>query len=460
MTSTSQRTASRRSALKILFGSAGSAALHPYHFCCGAPQQIDRDKNGMNVLHASNMKLVTDLPIDDELMAWPGYLEQALLQWQKFFAPPTARVSAFTPAVYLVGDKNRWESLGLLNSLPTKLADGYQLGLDLYVAEQPSPYYRRLLFLHEATHAVMYLWQGGTGSPWMAEGLADYLGTHRIIDDKIQLGFFPDSPEQVPHWGRIRLIKESIEQGTAPTLTEIIHFPDMQTDRMLRYAWSWALCTFLLNHPDTKHDFQTLYRGQLDYSMRASQAFEAIMRPRWNKLSIQWRCFVDDLSFGMDLVRLPLNLKGDTVESYGQITQESLRIAADRGWQVAPGVVESGTQLTIQCTGQIIVRKKSAPNSLGADSFREPVVQEDWKSEPAGITIEYVNGNPLGSLVGTWAPIEKEQPSAPWVRFKIGSRGELQPPTERSILLLRVNDRPNELLDNVGEFEVKITPRD
>ncbi len=125
-------------------------------------------EQGFQQIRSEHMTLVTDLEIDDELRNWPVYLDQAIEQWKQIFKPEPSKLLSLHATVYLVGDRSKWNASGLLNEVPF-LQDGFQLGNKLYVVEQPSEFYRRMLFLHEATHWIMFEWLGGAGSPWLME---------------------------------------------------------------------------------------------------------------------------------------------------------------------------------------------------------------------------------------------------------------------------------------------------
>lgn len=403
-------------------------------------QEIRKTNEGFNELVAPNMRLITDLEIDSELMQWPVYLKQATEQWEQVFAPPPAKLSGLAPVVYLVGDRRRWEQSGLLSQVP-RLEDGFQLGDQLYVVEQSSLYYRRLLFLHEATHWIMYRWQGGAGSPWLMEGMADLFGTHRLDQNGLVLGYYPEKPEEVPGWGRLRLIQDTLEQKGAPKLSAIVGFPDMRQQRMERYSWSWAACTFLMRHPELADDFQAVYRGNLDYGMASSQRFFQAMENQWSGLSLRWRCFVDELGFGMDVPRSSLLLKGIHLAETSQ-KQLLSSVAADRGWQAVYGPVPPGTKLRIQASGRFVVRQFAT----GAN----------WESEAAGVSVEYYRGMPLGCLMGVWAEVEGEQPTEPWAPIRIGKEASLESPSRPALLLLRINEPAAGLVDNQGALDIVI----
>lgn len=396
---------------------------------------------GFQQIRSEHMTLVTDLEIDNELRRWPVYLDQALEQWKQIFQPAPSKLLRLHATVYLIGDRNKWENAGLLRDVPF-LKDGYQLGSKLFVVEQPSEFYRRMLFLHEATHWIMYEWLGGAGSPWLMEGMADYLSTHQIKDDRVSLGYFPVSAEEVPSWGRILLVQKTMEQRDAPKLSEVLAFPDMRQRRMDRYCWSWAAVYFFDHHPEHGRDFRSLYRGELDYSLAASRQLKDLLDEDWKRISIQWRCYLDDLEFGYS-PRLMLKWGDKELEPIKFGKTQIVSVQADRGWQSTGIVLNAGETISVKATGSVEVKRLADGTS--------------WHSTPKGISVEYNRGNRLGALIGVLAPLDVEQPSELWSRVLVGSQSTLQA-TERSCLLLRVNDSVIGVNDNSGAFSVEITP--
>ena len=100
-------------------------------------QNITKTELGFNKLTTSRISIITDLELDDELERWPVYLDQAIEQWKTVFAPVPIKLEGLQTTVFLIGDKAKWQRLGLLDQLPN-LIDGYQAGDQLYVVDQPS----------------------------------------------------------------------------------------------------------------------------------------------------------------------------------------------------------------------------------------------------------------------------------------------------------------------------------
>lgn len=407
----------------------------------GDCQAQSLEDQGFQQIQSEHMTLVTDLEMDSELRNWPVYLDQALEQWKRIFKPDPSKLLQLHATVYLVGNRAKWENAGLLSEVPF-LEEGYQLGNKLYVVEQPSEFYRRMLFLHEATHWIMYEWLGGAGSPWLMEGMADYLSTHQFQNEKVLLGYFPRSAEEVPSWGRILQVQKSMEQNNAPKLSEVLAFSDMRQRRMDRYCWSWAAVYFFDHHPEYGEDFRSLYQGELDYSLAASKQLKDLLEADWKKLSIQWRCFLDDLDFGYN-PQLMLQWGDQSLQSIPAGGTHRMEIRADRGWQSTGVVLEAGQSINVRSTGSVEIKQLADGQS--------------WRTTPKGISVEYNRGFKLGAMIGVLAPLDVEQPSQIWSPVLVGAQSTLLA-TEKSCLLLRVNDSAAGVSDNTGAFSVEIVP--
>jgi hypothetical protein len=211
---------------------------------------------------------------------------------------------------------------------------------------------------------------------------------------------------------------------------------------MDRYCWSWAAVYFFDHHPEHGEDFRSLYRGELDYSLAASKQLKDLLEEEWKKISIQWRCYLDDLEFGYS-PRLMLQWGDKELEPIKIGETQKVSVQADRGWQSTGIVLNAGETISVKATGSVEVKRL-------ADG-------QAWHSTPKGISVEYNRGNRLGALIGVLAPLDVEQPSEIWSRVLVGSQSTLQA-TERSCLLLRVNDSASGVSDNSGAFSVEIAP--
>src|SRR5690606_18172849 len=93
---------------------------------------------------------------------------------------------------------------------------------------------------------------------WLAEGMAEWLGTHRWDGQHLEMGIVPASSDEVPYWGRTNLIDQQLSQGTAPSLETVLRYGNSAHQQQEAYVWSWAAVMFLKNHPQTAGVFEKL----------------------------------------------------------------------------------------------------------------------------------------------------------------------------------------------------------
>ena len=204
---------------------------------------------------------------------------------------------------YVMLDRQRFIDAGLLPKDISTFQHGFQLGDRLWVSEQPSPYYRRHLLLHEGTHWMMSRKYGGQGPPWLAEGMAEWLGTHRWNGQELHMGIMPTSRDEVPYWGRTKLIQEQLATGVAPTLETILRYSNTAHQQTDAYAWSWAAVVFLKYHPDTAAVFAQLLQRSWRTGDEANRWLFQQLRSRWPELREQWQVTLGDLDYGFDVQR-------------------------------------------------------------------------------------------------------------------------------------------------------------
>jgi hypothetical protein len=407
--------------------------------------QVQRNSTtGLFELNSTRFKLITDLPIDDELVKWPEILDQAVAHWKVYFGAPRDDRELST-TVHLIRDLARFQAAGLLRDVPP-FDEGYQYGDRLFLREQPTPYYRRHLFLHEATHWYMWHVFGGGGSPWYMEGMADLQATHAWENETLRLGILPGSPLQVPYWGRLKAIHETLGQGKAPSLGAILAYEN-DRDRTIRYSWSWAACVFFANHPKFGPILQNVRGNKLDYSEALSRKLKAAIGEDWNEALIDWSGFISDFEFGYDPQR-SLVESGQPKNAKPLAAKSTMQLRTDRGWQSAGITLEKGQAFRVHCKGRYVVRAKD-PN-LPDD--------RDWESESQGITIEYYRERPLGCVLASVQSAESNASTNRWETVRVGQGIELQAETA-GLLFLKINEASGKLSDNRGTIDVSIEPR-
>ncbi|MEQ1830397.1 MAG: hypothetical protein ABL921_30850 [Pirellula sp.] len=424
-------------------------------FSSDAFGQAGRNSNtGLFEFVSPRLKIISDIPIDAELSSWPSLLDQAINHWKEFFGVPTMDSDKFSATVYVIRDLNNFQRHGLLDGVPA-FDEGYQFGDRLFLREQPSIYYRRHLFLHEATHWIMWHIYGGCGSPWYMEGMADMQGTHSLGDGvkgndslgngRLRLGIIPGSPLQVPYWGRLKKIHETMEEGTAPSLAQILAYEN-DRDRTIRYSWSWAACVFFANHPKFGPILHQVRGNKMDYSDSLSRRLRASIGNAWEEACIDWNGFISDLEFGYDPQR-SMVLSGEPTSAKPFKANTSFALATDHGWQPTGIQVDAGQSIRIVCSGRYRIRDNATAGQVLSD--------RDWESEPQGITIEYFRGLPLGCVVATIQSAAGNQSTHRWEPIRIGRDATIDSKSS-GVLYLKINEPSGRLSDNSGRIDVKI----
>jgi hypothetical protein len=406
--------------------------------------------NGLRKLTRGNLTLITDLPIDQELKSWPDVLHQATERWDQLWTVPAEKKQSLELTVFLIGDKSIFQSAGYLDGVP-EFDDGSQLADRIFVMEQPSEYYRRHLFLHEATHWIMYRYFGGAGSPWFMEGMADMFATHRWTDGKLTLGVIPSDPREVPHWGRFKRLREMVQRGEAPTLASVLRFGNQRenrVDRIDRYVWSWAACFFFWNHPEYQRALADAASPPLNYSMDLSDRLRNNLADRWAIVEADWNGFITEFDFGFEPLRSMVSLGEQPhlgIASISSSQSKELFIDADRGWQDSGLFLERGESVEIRATGQWVI------------STIDP--GSPWNASPEGVTYRFYRNQPMGRLVATIATIRGGDKPSVWNIIPVGTSTTIQA-TEDGVLLLKLNEPAGKLFDNSGELSVHLsTPR-
>ena len=414
----------------------------------GAAKAIDDkqlESNGIRKLFSKHLQLYTDVPSSPEVDQLPQLFDEAVPQWAEYFGVDLAKTAKWQARAYLVGDRRRFEALGLLPPGRETFTNGISMGAELWLHDQPTPYYRRHLMLHEGTHVFTASFLGGCGPGWYMEGTAELFGTHRLDEKtgKLELRIMPRNREEVPMLGRIKLITDAIAEDRTHTITEIMAFDNREQMSNEAYAWCWALAKFLDTHPRYRDRFRALGKQVLD------PKFDELMRREyaadWSNLIADWQAFIAALDHGYDFNRMAIDFNSHALVNAGSKESE-VGIAADHGWQSSGMRLEAGKSYQITATGR----------------FQIAAEQTDGKTQPwpeaGGVSIEYHDGHPLGMLLGDIYPGPSTAPD-PECNFAhpaaIGLQAVLKPKVSGT-LFLRVNDSAGRLDDNKGSLGVSI----
>ena len=276
---------------------------------------------------------------------------------------------------------------------------------------------------------------GGTGPPWYMEGMAELLGTHRWKDGQLTLGYFPANRDEVPMWGRIKIVRDAFAARHAKRLADVLAYDPRTQPGNEPYGWCWAVAAFLDGHPRYQARFRKL--PQWVRKPNFTDHFQRLMGPDWGRLAEEWQVFVADLEYGYDFGRTAIDFTPGQPLAPGAAR---ITVRADRGWQNAGVILEAGVKYRLRAAGRYQVADK-------------PQV---WWCEPNGVSIRYYRGRPLGILLAVVRPDPPAPGPSPWLApFTIGLGDELVP-KHSGTLFLRINDSAAELDDNAGTLAVEV----
>lgn len=394
---------------------------------------------GFQRLKGKYIDVVTDLPLDDELRALPTVFDLAMPQWCQEFEMELDEVADWHVEAFVMLRRDEFQKAGFIPSILPQFPHGFQYGNQLWVVEQPSPYYRRHLLLHEGTHWFMNRKYSDHGPPWLMEGTAEWLGTHRWDGKNLAMGIIPKTKSEVEYWGRISLIQQQLTDGVAPSLEEILRYDGKAHQDVDAYAWSWAAVIFLKNHPDTSQAFaELLKQKKMTSDQTITRALFRKLQGQWPQIRREWNAMLTELEYGYDpgrgmlaMTRLPKPIGDSSV---------TLQLAVDRSWQT-PGVsVAEGDTISITSAGEYSVCDKPKP----------------WRCQAAGVTLEYYRNEPLGKLMMTIAnSLDNEQFSQPIEVITVGEQLEYTA-KQTGELHFRINESNGGLGDNAGSVTLSI----
>jgi len=383
-----------------------------------------------------HITLYTDLPSSAAVDALPEMFDQAFPQWCAYFAVDAARQADWHVTGCVMRDQKPFRAAGLMPEGLPPFRHGYSVGKRLWVNEQSSDYYRAHLLLHEGTHAFMNTILGRGAPPWYMEGMSEMLGTHRWHNGRLTLGYLPASREEVPLWGRVKIVRDDFAARRAKTLRGVFQYGPQAHQDLEPYGWCWAAAIFLDRHPRYQARFRQLAKWVNAPDL--TDRFLKLIGSDWDQLAEEWQVFVADLEYGYDFQRTAIDFTpGRNLPGQGA----KVTVAADRGWQNSGIRLEAGVTYRLRASGRYQVAN-------------QPQV---WWSEPNGVSIRYYRGQPLGILLAAVRP-DRPEPNAPSALLRpipIGLGAELTP-KQSGTLFLRINDTSGELSDNAGTLTVEV----
>ena len=404
---------------------------------------------GIRKLNGEYVTIYTDLTSGPEIDILPRVFDRAVPEWARFFEAKLDVFDGWHVDACIIQNKQRFRDYGLLpDDLPPFL-NGLQMFDRVWVYEQPSPYYRRHLLLHEGTHAAMNRIFGHVGPAWYREGIAEFLGTHRLVDGKPELGYFPAGKEEVKHWGRIKIIKDELAGSNLRSVSAIVGFHSREFLNVESYAWTWAIQTFGQRHPQFAPIFHELADSMHTSPRAVTRRFLARYHERQHEIDMAWYAFLRHLEYGYDS-RSESVVHNATAAELGEGVL-TFKIDSARGWQSTGLKLPPDTEIDIGSRTRFQIASELAENRPGGT--------RPWISEPQGVTIEYYRGRPLGMLLA--AVVDPKRPqsgSAVANPVAIGRLGQLKT-VHGGTLFLRINERTDRMSDNRGEITVSVRRR-
>lgn len=404
------------------------------------PEVDDRvvEAAGLRKLIGRHITIFTDLPEQTDLSELPLVLDLSVTQWARYFRIPAEQLNDWNLNGFLMKDELRFVSHGLLPPHIPKFKNGYQRGYEFWMREQPSDYYRRHLLLHESAHAFMQTMLGGLGPPWYAEGMAEFLATHRWKNRRLTTRYMPRDRDAVPYWGRVKVIRDEFAAGRALLLNEVMRNAVPAHDDVVRYAWSWAATAFLDGNPMFRSRFRALRGVVAGPPARVTFTFKESVIQQLRELDEQWRLFISEIDYGYDFAKTAIEYgDGQPLPEAGK----TVSIDSRRGWQTTKIHMEAGKSYRLACSGRYVIAREEG----------------DWWCEPGGVTIRYHSGLPLGMAIGTIRPdVWTEKQPGMGRPFTLGRGRQFVAPSDGT-LYVRVNDSPSELADNEGELSLEVS---
>jgi hypothetical protein len=397
---------------------------------------------GIRTVQGKHLTLYTDMPVNADIKGLPKIVELAIPQWCEYFNIAAEKMASWKVTVCLMQDRKKFDAAGLIPATLPSFDHGYAFGNRLFINEQPSAYYRRHLLLHEATHAFMFENFSSAGPPWYMEGMAELLATHAWNGTQLQLRQMPKTKEDVPYWGRIKIIKDQVAEKKGLMIQEIMNFGSDAQLRVDAYAWSWAACSFLDTHPAFQKTFREHLKNIGDSSPEFSLDLVKAYGDQWFQVRQQWQVFVMHMEYGFDIARESI----DVVEVRPlELAAEVITVRADRGWQSSGLRVTAGMKLAIAATGRFVIHREDSTEQQGVP----------WESEAEGITIRYHRGQPLGKLLIALDEPQQLGETGLANYGAVGEGGDIMIPSN-GVLYFRVNDSPAELVANEGALQVTV----
>ncbi|MFG0265668.1 MAG: hypothetical protein ACF8AM_11050 [Rhodopirellula sp. JB055] len=362
--------------------------------------------SGLLTRESQHLRLTSDVDdpalLDDLIRSF----EDALPQWLAFWNVPESRIANWKIQAYLMRNVDTFRQSGALPDYLPRFQHGFATPHTIWIRYQDTTYYNRHLVLHEAVHSLAFELFGAGGPSWYMEGTAELLALHRdrvptpsrqrrmgvpgnagVLAqsmDPFTINQLPRNRIDTPGWGRYKIVSQHREAGTLPTLKSVLKLPMELNGEVEAYTWCWAASSLFTNAPESRTSFLNAARRGSDQTEAFTSEFYRDVAEQWPVLSARWRLMMNDLDYGFDWSRHQVKLSTSDPRASGAPFQ--VRVTPDQSWQSVGMWFPKGAKLRFTAKGRCHVTP-------------------DWVSEPAGITLEYHRGDPLGQLQVCVLPI-------------------------------------------------------
>ncbi len=437
-------------------GASGGSAAEPTIELLTATAR----RAGLRVLEGDHLVLVTDRPAreGDGVDELPAVFDAAWPHWCRHYGLDAADHGDWRAFGCLVVDRERFRAAGLLPDDLPEFANGFCAGRRIWIHDQSNAAYRRHLLLHEGVHAFTITLRSLDTPPWYTEGIAEYLATHRLAPvapagsagssprERFAPTPLPAQAADVEQLGRIERLRQLRRAAACPGFDAILAAPAADHRDLSAYAANWAAVTFLARHPASAEAFRAAERGPLDRRFNARLAAS----PGWDAAEVarDFDAFTDEIDYGFDFARARI----DWSPGLPLDDSRTVDVPAGSGWTNTGCRLRAGDRYAFTASGRCLLEVLPADPATGSAAVR-------IETEPAGISMRWYRGRPLGRLlVAQWGENPTDGGRPRFVVIAEGQRGEFQAPGD-GVVYCKLNESPGELADSAGRFAVEIAPR-
>lgn len=393
--------------------------------------------------HTGNhIRLVTDIDDASQMDTIVATFDAAVPQWVSFWRLEPDAADDWVVDAYVMRNDQPFRDKGLLPRSLAEFPYGIADGNRVWVREQADDYYTRHLVLHEGVHALMYEQFGGAGPTWFMEGTAELLSVHSGVGSGVVIGQVPRNRESVPGWGRFKILSQRRDDGEVKTIEDVMRLPHRLRGDVESYGWSWAAVMMLAQYAEYRDALvDAATRDGRDQSNDFTRRLYAKLVRQWPVVRARWALMNLELDYGFRWDRESIDIAVDDPLYDGSEIQTTLH--ADRGWQSTGYRFPASSVVRIAAQGDVVLADTTRP----------------WVALPDGITMRHVRGRPLGQVIACLVPTDIRDTGSATLPTIVTVGDDATIRMDRaSWLFLRVNDSVDQLTDNQGHFEIRITP--